>query len=168
MSDECDKFYNDLQVTVNDVSTKDMIIIMGDLNARVGQVQQRQLQQHVVRSGVGPFTVDTENESGTRLIEFCEMNDIIISNTFFKHKLVHQTSWMHPRTKKWHLIDYTLVNKKFRSSVENVPMLRGVAGTIRADHHLMRVKIRIHLKSRKKGTGLKKIEGDSTTEMEPV
>ena len=69
---------------------------------------------------------------------------------------------MHPRTKKWHLIDYTLVNKKFRSSVENVRMLRGVAGTIRADYHQMRVKIRIHLKSRKKGTGLKKIEGDST------
>ena len=139
-----------------------MIIIMGDLNARVGQVQQRQRQQHVVRSGVGPFTVDTENENGTRLIDFCEMNDIIISNTFLKHKLVHQTSWMHPRTKKWHLIDYTLVNKKFRSSVENVRMLRGAAGSIGADQHLMRVKIRIHLKSRQKGTDRKKTNADST------
>ncbi|CAF5117795.1 unnamed protein product, partial [Rotaria sp. Silwood1] len=34
MGDECDKFYNDLQDTLKDVSTKDMIIIMGDLNAR--------------------------------------------------------------------------------------------------------------------------------------
>jgi exonuclease III len=160
MSDENDKFYNDLQDTLNDVSTKDMIIIMGDLNARVGKDQQKR-QQHVIRSGIGPFTVDIENENGTRLIDFCEINNIIISNTFFKHKLVHQTSWMHPKNKKWHMIDYTLVNKKFRSSVEDVRMLRGAAGTIGTDHHLMRVKIRIHLKSRKKNVNSKKINVDS-------
>ena len=160
MSDENDKFYNDLQDTLNDVSTKDMIIIMGDLNARVGNDQQKR-QQHVIRSGIGPFTVDIENENGTRLIDFCEINNIIISNTFFKHKLVHQTSWMHPRNKKWHMIDYTLVNKKFRSSVEDVRMLRGAAGTIGTDHHLMRAKIKIHLKSRRKNVNSKKINVDS-------
>ncbi|CAF4494719.1 unnamed protein product, partial [Rotaria sp. Silwood2] len=60
MGDECDKFYNDLQDTLNDVSTRDMVIIMGDLNARVGQDQHKhkQRQQHETRSGVGPFTVD--------------------------------------------------------------------------------------------------------------
>jgi hypothetical protein len=160
MSDENDKFYNDLQDTLNDVSTKDMIIIMGDLNARVGNDQQKR-HQHVTRSGIGPFTVDIENENGTRLIDFCEINNIIISNTFFKHKLVHQTSWMHPRNKKWHMIDYTLVNKKFRSSVEDVRMLRGATGTIGTDHHLMRVKIKIHLKSRRKNVTSKKINVDS-------
>ncbi|CAF4531784.1 unnamed protein product, partial [Rotaria sp. Silwood2] len=130
MGDKCDKFYNDLQDTLKDICAKDMIIIMGDLNARVGQDQQKQRQQHVIRSGVGPFTVDIENENGSKLIDFCEMNNIIISNTFFKHKLMHQTSWMHPRTKKWHMIDYTLVNKKFRSSVEDVRMLRGAAAYV--------------------------------------
>ncbi|CAF1454133.1 unnamed protein product [Rotaria sp. Silwood1] len=46
MGDECDKFYNDLQDTLKDVSANDMIIIMGDLNAWVGQDQQKQQQQH--------------------------------------------------------------------------------------------------------------------------
>ena len=105
MSDESDKFYNDLQDAINDVSTKDMIIIMGDLNARVGNDQQRR-HKHVLKNGIGPFTVDIENENGTKLLDFCEINNILISNTFFKHKLVHQTSWMHPKNKKWHMIDY--------------------------------------------------------------
>jgi exonuclease III len=162
MGDESDKFYADLQDTINNVSTNDMLIIMGDLNARVGKNQQKR-QQHVIRSSVGPFTVDTETENGTRLTDFCEINNIIISNTFFKHKLVHQTSWMHPRNKIWHMIDYTLVNKKFRSSVEDVRMFRGAAGAIGTDHQLMRVKIRIHLKSRRKNVNSKKMIGGVAT-----
>ena len=59
------------------------------------------------------------------------------------------------------MIDYTLVNKKFRSSVEDVRMLRGAVGAIGTDHHLMRVKIRMHLKPRKKVKS-KKIHVDST------
>ena len=156
MGDECDKFYNDLQDTLNDVSTKDMIIIMDDLNARVGQYQ------HENRSGVGPFSVNIENKNGIRLTDFCEISNLIISNTFFKHKLMHQTSRMHPRAKKWHLIDYTLVNKKFRSSVEDVCTLRGTAASIGTNHHLMRVKIRIHLKSRRINVNQKKTNIDST------
>jgi hypothetical protein len=107
MGDECDKFYADLQDTINNVSSNDMLIIIGDLNARVGENQQ----QHEIRSNVGPFTIDVENENGTRLIDFCEINNILLSNTFFKHKLIHQTSWMHPRNKTWHMVDYTLIKK---------------------------------------------------------
>jgi hypothetical protein len=113
ISDESDKFYADLQDTINDVPANDMLIIRGNLNARVGENEQKR-QHHVIGSGVGPFTVDKHNENGSRLIDFSEINDAIISNTFFKHKLVHQTSWMYPRNKMWHMIDYTLVNKKFK------------------------------------------------------
>ncbi|CAF3620000.1 unnamed protein product [Rotaria socialis] len=158
MANESDKFYSDLQDTINNASTKDMIIIMGDLNARVGQKQQ----QHIAKSSVGPFAVDVENENSTRLTDFCEINNIIVLNTFFKHKLAYQTSWMHPRNKIWHMIDYTLVNKKFRSSVEDVRMFRRAAGAIGTDHHLMRVKIRMHLKSRRKNVNPKKMNVDST------
>ena len=60
------------------------------------------------------------------------------------------------------MIDYTLVKKKFRSSVEDVRMLRGAAGTIGTDHHLMCVKIKLHLKSRRKYVNQKKMNIDST------
>lgn len=156
--EECDKFYSDLQDTIKNVPTNDMIIIIGDLNARVGQNQL----QTTERSSVGPFTVDVENENGVRLVDFCEMNNLILSNTFFNHKTIHQTSWMHPRNKKWHILDYTIVNKKFRTSVEDVRMFRRAAGVIGTDHHLMRIKIRMHLKNRRKHVGMKRLNVDST------
>ncbi|CAF4416955.1 unnamed protein product, partial [Rotaria magnacalcarata] len=75
---------------------------MGDLNARVGGNQQ----QLASINSVGPFTVDVENENGARLVDWCEINNIVVSNTFFQHKLLHQISWMHPGNKIWHMIDY--------------------------------------------------------------
>ncbi|CAF4919165.1 unnamed protein product, partial [Rotaria socialis] len=130
---------------------------MGDLNARVGGNQQ----QLALTNSVEPFTVDVENENGARLGDWCEINNSIVSNTFFQHKLFHQTSWMHPGNKIWHMIDYTLVNKKFRSSVEDVRMYRRASGGIGTDHHLMRTKIKIHLKSRRKGVLQKKTSIDA-------
>ena len=116
VTDISDKFYIDLQDALNKVSSDDMIIIMGDLNARVGNMQP----QETASNSIGPFTVDSTNENGFKLIDFCTINNLIISNTFFKHKTVHQMSWMHPGNKTWHIIHYTLVNEKFRSSVEDI------------------------------------------------
>ncbi|CAF4499732.1 unnamed protein product [Rotaria sp. Silwood2] len=110
-----DRFYADLQRAVNKTPPSDLLLIMGDFNARVGK-QQHQTSGNVV----GPHAVDHINENGKRLVDFCAANKLIISNTFFQHKGVHQMTWMHPGNKKWHMLDYTLVNRKFRSSVEDV------------------------------------------------
>ncbi|CAF3878194.1 unnamed protein product [Rotaria sp. Silwood2] len=110
-----DRFYADLQRAVNKTPPSDLLLIMGDFNARVGK-QQHQTSDNVV----GPHAVDHINENGKRLVDFCAANKLIISNTFFQHKGVHQMTWMHPGNKKWHMLDYTLVNRKFRSSVEDV------------------------------------------------
>ncbi len=140
-----DTFYADLQRTIDSIPSNDLILIMGDFNARVGK------QQHYTSSKVvGPHAVDHINENGQRLVDFCAANNLIISNTFFQHKRVHQTTWMHPGNKKWHMLDYTLVNSKFRSSVEDVRVHRMAAGAIGTDHHLLRTKLKFHLKSRKK------------------
>ena len=142
-----DSFYDDLQATIDKVPPGDMLLIMGDLNARVSR------RQHQSGSSVvGPHAVDQLNENGQRLTDFCTHNDLIITNTFFKHKPVHQTTWMHPVTKEWHTLDYTLVNRKFRSSVEDVRVLRSCAGAIGTDHHLVRTKVRLHLRTRRKRT----------------
>ena len=106
--------------------------------------------QETASNSIGPFTVDSTNENRFKLIDFCTINNLIISNTFFEHKTVHKMSWMHPGNKTWHIIDYTLVNKKFRSSVEDVRMFRRASGAVGTDHYLMRAKIRLHLRSRRK------------------
>ena len=48
------------------------------------------------------------------------------------------------------MLDYVLVNRKFRNSIHDVLAYRGATGGIGTDHHLLRAKVRIHLKYRKK------------------
>ena len=121
------------------------MLIIGDLNARIGK------QKHFTSENVvGPHAIDHINENGQRLVDFCTKNNLIISNTFSQHKQVHQTTWMYPKNKKWHMIDYTLLNRKFRSSIEDVRVHRTAAGAIGIDHHLLRTKLKPHLKSRKR------------------
>ena len=157
MADNSDKFYADLQETLDRVQRGDMLIIMGDLNARLG------CQEHLnAPQCVGPFTADVQNENGMRLLDFCLVNDLVVTNTFFQHKTIHQTSWMHPGKKSWHMLDYTIVNRKFRTSVEDVRFLRRATGAIGTDHHLMRSKIRLHLRSRKKISQQKRLRLDKS------
>ncbi|CAF5024002.1 unnamed protein product, partial [Rotaria magnacalcarata] len=59
---------------------------------------------------------------------------------------------MHPKTKQWYMLDYILVNRRFRNSIQDVSAHRGATGGIGTDHHLLMVKVRIHLKCRKKTT----------------
>jgi len=73
-----DAFYTKLQSTIDNIPKDDMILIMGDFNARVGA------QQHQTAHGIiGPNTVDKINENGRRLLDFCSINDLVICNTFF-------------------------------------------------------------------------------------
>ena len=144
----CDEFYKTLQSSIDNTNKGDIILIMGDFNARVG-LEQASSAHNVV----GKHAVDKQNQNGRRLVDFCLYNEFVITNTFFPHKSVHQTTWMHPKTKKWHMLDYVLVNRKFRNSIQDVRAYRGATGGIGTDHHLLMAKVRIHLKCRKKTAG---------------
>ncbi len=94
MANNSDKFYADLQETIDRVHKREMLLIIEDLNARLGA------QEHLTAPQcVGSFTTDVQNENGIRLLDFCLLNDLVVTNTFFQHKSVHQTSWMHPGQK---------------------------------------------------------------------
>ena len=73
-----DKFYSDLQDTLDKVSSSDMIIFMKDFNARIGSMEHNTSPQTV-----GPFATDSRTNNGERLVNFCVANNVVISNTFF-------------------------------------------------------------------------------------
>ena len=39
-------------------------------------------------------------------------HELLITNTVFRLPTRNKTSWMHPRSKLWHLIDYVIVRRK--------------------------------------------------------
>ena len=68
---------------------------------------------------VGRFGPTKRNEKGLRLLEFCDLNDLVITNTFFQHRSCHQHTWFYPAkiTLVGHVLDYVLVIQRFRSSL---------------------------------------------------
>ena len=72
-------FYEDLQDLLELTPEKDVLLIIGDWNAKVGSQET---------PGVtGNFGLGVRNEAGQRLIEFCQENALVIAkNLFQQHK----------------------------------------------------------------------------------
>ena len=70
---EVERFYEDLQDLVELTPKKDVLFIIGGWNAKVGSQET---------PGVtGKFGLGVWNEAGQRLIEFCQENALVITNT---------------------------------------------------------------------------------------
>jgi len=61
-------------------------IVMGDFNAKVGTKQNSD-------KNVGNFGFGKRNKRGDKLVEFTEVNKLLISNTFFKKKPQKMRTW---------------------------------------------------------------------------
>ena len=75
-------------------SKKDVLFIIGDWNAKVGSQET---------PGVtGKFGLGVQNEAGQRLVEFCQENALVITNTVFqqheKTLYMNITRWSTPKS----------------------------------------------------------------------
>ena len=115
-----DTFYDLLQATLSAAPQRDMIIILGDFNARVGA------DSHQGKTIIGPHGLGEQNGNGKRLFDFCTANQLLVTNIWFQHKPLHQATWYRNgnRSHPGHMIDYVLVNNHFRSSVLDTSMFR--------------------------------------------
>ena len=70
-----EEFYSKLQEALNNTPRKDLTIIMGDCNAKVGKMKNARVTEQ--------FGLGDRDEAGDRLVQFCEENELSITNTFF-------------------------------------------------------------------------------------
>ena len=76
---EVEWFYEDLPDLVQLTPKKGVLFIIGDWNAKVGSQETPGVKD---KFGLGIW-----NEAGQRLIEFCQENALVITNTLFQqHK----------------------------------------------------------------------------------
>ena len=76
---EVEWFYEDLQDLLELIPKKDVLFIIGDLNAKVGSQETPGVMSKL---GLG-----MQNEAGQRLMVFCQANTLVVANTLFKqHK----------------------------------------------------------------------------------
>ena len=126
-------FYNKLQKVTEKVGRKETLIIMGDLNARVGK------DSEVWGSVIGRHGEAVRNESGEQLLRFCAVNEMLVANSWYQHREIHKYTWVCPGRELRSIIDYFLVRKGDRVRVNDVRVVRGAE--IGSDHHLVLLKI---------------------------
>ena len=75
---EVEQFYEE-QDLLELTPKKEVLFIIGDRNAKVGSQE--------IPGVAGKFGLRVQNETGQRLIEFCQQNPLVIANTVFQqHK----------------------------------------------------------------------------------
>ena len=106
-SDETkEKFYEDLDQLIRSTSLNDKLLIMGDFNARVLK-DQASWKRILGSQGVGKM-----NSNGLLHLSKCAEHELCITNTVFRQADKFKTTWMHPRSKQWHLIDYIIIRQR--------------------------------------------------------
>ncbi|VDM03876.1 unnamed protein product [Schistocephalus solidus] len=106
-----DKFYDDLHALLATVPKEDKLIVLGDFNARVEM-------DHAAWQGVlSPRGLGSCNDNGLLLLRTCAENHLLLTNTFFRLPTREKATWMHHRSRHWHLLDYVLVRRRDRQDV---------------------------------------------------
>ena len=123
---EAERFYEDLQDLLELTPQKNVLFIIGDWNAKVGSQET---------PGVtGKFGLGVRNESGQRLIEFCQENALVIANTLFQQHKRRLYPWTSPDGHR-NQIDYILCSQRWRSSIQSAKTRPGA--DCGSDHELL-------------------------------
>lgn len=133
-----DSFYQSLDEALHRIPKTDKILLLGDFNARVGQ------SDRIWKGVLGRHGIGQANSNGMRLLTLCSEHNLTITNTIFQQKTKYKTSWMHPRSKHWHLIDYVIVR---RCDIKDVLMCRAMRGAeCWTDHRMIMAKVHMSVR----------------------
>ena len=123
---------------------KDVLFIIGNSNAKVGSQET---------PGVtGKFGLGVQNESGQRLIEFCQENALVIANTLFQKHKRRLYTWISSDGQYRNQTDYVLCSQRWKSSIQSAKTRPGA--DCGSDHELLIAKCKLKLKKVGKTTSL--------------
>lgn len=142
-----DRFYEELTQCIGSISHREHIVLLGDFNARVG-LDYEAWPKVLGRHGVGSM-----NSNGQMLLSFCAQHQLAITNTMFRLPAKHKNTWMHPRSKHWHLIDFAIVRQRDICQVQITRVMRGAHCW--TDHRLVVTKLCIRLQHPRRRSRIK-------------
>ncbi|XP_069975968.1 craniofacial development protein 2-like [Penaeus vannamei] len=139
--EETEEFYDSPRITLDKIPKKDIRIIQGDWNAKIGcDVYQNW------KGTIGKFGVGEVNERGARLLEFCKLNNLVVANTFGKHKTSRRVTWIAPDGTTRNQIDFILLDRRCKSCIK-VNKTRSFPGAdIGSDHNLLMMTMKLKIK----------------------
>ena len=127
-----DEFWNALADITENSNGK--IFILGDLNGRVGK------RDNTYNKVLGPYGEDIRNNNGKRILEFCQVQDFLVTNSFFQHKDTNKYTREVISRKEKSIIDYILVQRENRRLITDVKVNK--EAEIFSDHYLLAAKVK--------------------------
>lgn len=106
---------------------------MREFNGRVGSNKE-------LVHPVGPHGENNINNNGQRVIKFCLNNNMIVSNTHFKHKDIHKYIRIMDSRNERSIIDLVLIQKELKKEVNDVRVMK-VMG-IGSDYFMVQAEIK--------------------------
>ena len=106
---EVERFYEDLQDLLGLTPKKDVLFVIRDWNAKI---ESQEIPGVTVKFGLGVW-----NEGGQSLIEFCQENALVKTNTLFQQHKRRLYTWTSPDGQHWNQNDYILCSQRWRSSI---------------------------------------------------
>ena len=136
--EEKDDFYQQLPAMLDRRGTKDITILTGDFNAKIG-MDNTGYEDIMGTHGLGQM-----NENGERFADLYALNQLVIGGSIFPHKCIHKATWISPNHITENQIDHICISRKFRRSWQDVRVMRGA--DVSSDHHLLMTTVKLRLK----------------------
>ena len=139
-------FYNQLASVLSGIPRTDNLLLIGDFNARIGRDNDK-WPLVMGKHGIGKC-----NSNGELLLALYSKFEVIVTNTLFKQKDERKTSWMHPRSRHWHMIDFIVTRCRDKMDIHSTRAMRGA--NCWTDHKMLMSKVafRTRQKHNRQGT----------------
>ena len=104
---------------------------------------------------MGKHGIGKGNSNGELLLALCSEIELIVTNTMFKQKDERETTWMHPRSRHWHMIDFIITRCRDKMDIHSTRAMRGAnCWSSSLLHQMLRSKVvfRIRQKHKRQST----------------
>ena len=136
-TEEKEQFYQQLEAQTRKSPKRDIQIVMGDMNAKIGK-DNTKWTSIMEKEGLGEV-----NENGALFADFCTFNELIIGGSLFPHKPIHKATWISSDQSTENQIDHITIARKWRKLLLDVRVKRGA--DIDSYHHLLIGEFRLKL-----------------------
>ena len=131
--EERERFYENMKTIIRKTARHDKLTLLGDFNAHAGS------DLTAWERVIGHHSVGNENSNGSLLLTMCAEFQLVITNTLFQQAEKYKTSWMHPCSKHWHLVDYIIISQR---DIHDVRKIRAMRCTdCWSDHRMVKGKV---------------------------
>lgn len=97
---EVEEFYNSIQEALKIVKTGEVVLVMGDVNAKIEKGAENEF--------IGNYDLGVRNERGDRLSQFCTENELMVASIFFGQHLRRLYTWKYPADNDEHIVRYQI------------------------------------------------------------